>query len=100
MIPEWIKNDVQLWSEGKINDYEELVFIDENCASSGTGLNWFVNGNSIALYFGEQLALDYEVVILNRQRFTVRTIVDIDQNGTEEEVEISAYPYDPFGWFE
>ena len=41
MIPEWIKNDVQLWSEGKISDDKfievinylienEIISIDEN----------------------------------------------------------------------
>ena len=85
--------------EGKYFDYEELTHVDENCATSGISLKWKVKKDIISLYFGEQLALSYQVLSVTNTRFVVLVSEDIDNDGKEDHIEITALREDPYGWF-
>ena len=81
--------------------YEELIHgNNEECSGNQVVMEWKVNGDMLSLYFGEQLVLDYKVISLTTDTFTVETSRDFDNNGTNDVIEITATREDPYGWFE
>ena len=80
--------------------YDELIHINDDCGTEGIGLEWRVNRNMLFLYFGESLILSYEVISLTATEFKAETSVDFDNDGSIDDVEITAVKEDPYGWFD
>ena len=89
--------------EGKEFDFEELIILDcpncAECATSGTNLKWELNDDVIKLYFGETLVLEYLILSVTNDSFTYQVYADTDNDGVEEEYEITGIRYDPYGDF-
>lgn len=69
------------------------------CATSGTGLEWALNGDIINLYFGEQLVLKYKILEVNETTFTYLLEIDYDDDGSIDQLEITGISYDPYDEF-
>ena len=90
--------------EGKLFEFQEQVILNcancAKCASSGTGLRWELNSDNINLYFGEQLVLVYKIIEVTETTLRYQVNLDFDEDGVEDELEISAVYYDPFNDFD
>ena len=100
-----VKDLFQFYNEdGKEFDFEEdYVSNCSNCAEcaiTSTNLRWDLNGNSIDLYFGEQLITQLEILDVNENIIEYKRIFDFDNDGLDDEVIITGIPYDPYGEFD
>ncbi|HEA28616.1 MAG TPA: hypothetical protein ENH91_01240 [Leeuwenhoekiella sp.] len=87
-------------NEGQDHQYEERISSNSNCAITQTFLRWEIKGKMLNLYFGDPLIISYEILSITKNTFTVLLKTDFDEDGMEDEVEIKAVRYDPFGEFE
>ena len=90
--------------EGKEFDFEEDFVsncdICAECATTSTNLEWELIGDRIDLYFGEQLVTQYEVLEVNNNIIRYKRFFDFDEDGNEDEIEITGIPYDPYDEFD
>ena len=90
--------------EGKIFEFEEDYIsncdICANCAITSTNLEWDLIGNRLDLYFGDQLVAQYEVLQVNNSIIRYKRFIDYDEDGEEDEIEITGIPYDPYDEFD
>mgnify|MGYP000097119610 FL=1 len=63
-------------------------------------MRWDLNGNSIDLYFGEQLITQLEILDVDENIIEYKRIFDFDNDGLDDEVIITGIPYDPYGEFD
>ncbi len=86
--------------EGKEFDFEEDYISNCNncapCAISSTILKWELIGNKVNLYFGEQFITQYEILEVNQNIIRYKRYFDYDEDGNEDEIEITGIPYDPY----
>lgn len=85
--------------EGKWNQYYETTYINDDCANTGTYLDWSINGDKLSLYFGEQFVGSYKILSVTKNTLTLLYNVDVDNDGKKEDVIINAIYYDPFERF-
>ena len=88
----------KIYGSGSTSDssLEQLTKISEN----NTNLRWDLNGNSIDLYFGEQLITQLEILDVDENIIEYKRIFDFDNDGLDDEVIITGIPYDPYGEFD
>lgn len=90
--------------EGKEFDFEEQYVSNcDNCAQcalTSTNLQWQLSGSTISLYFGDQFVAQLEILEVTEQIIRYKRRFDINQDGIDDDVEISGLPYDPYGNFE
>ena len=90
--------------EGKIFEFEEDYIsncdICADCAITSTNLEWDLIGNRLDLYFGDQLVAQYEVLQVNNSIIRYKRFFDYDEDGEEDEIEITGIPYDPYDEFD
>ena len=99
------KDYFQFYNEdGKEFDFQENVVLNcsncAKCATSGTGLRWELKNNIINLYFGDQLVLVYKLLEVTDTTLTYQVTLDYDNDGQDDELEISAIYYDPYNDFD
>ena len=89
--------------EGKEFDFEETVVLNCSncapCATSGTNLKWELEGDIINLYFGDQLILNYKIIEVTENIFIYEVVIDYDNDGEKETLQIKADKYDPYNDF-
>ncbi|MCK0107957.1 hypothetical protein MWU58_01500 [Flavobacteriaceae bacterium S0825] len=100
-----VKDMFQFYNEeGKLFDFEEDYVsncdICAECAISSTNLKWELIGKKIDLYFGEQLVAQYEILEVSDSLIRYKRFFDVDEDGNEDEVEITGVPYDPYDEFD
>ena len=100
-----VKDMFQFYNEeGKLFDFEEDYVsncdICAECAISSTNLKWELIGKKIDLYFGEQLVAQYEILEVSDSFIKYKRFFDVDEDGNEDEVEITGVPYDPYDEFD
>lgn len=100
-----VKDMFQFYNEeGKIFEFEEDYVsncaICAECAITSTNLKWELIGNKIDLYFGEQFIEQYEILEVNNSIIRYKRFFDFDEDGDEDEVEITGVPYDPYDEFD
>jgi hypothetical protein len=100
-----VKDLFQFYNEeGKEFEFEEDYVLNcdncADCALSSTNLRWDLYGNYIDLYFGEQLVTTLEILELNSTIIRYKRFFDIDEDGIEDELEITGIPYDPYDEFD
>ncbi|ULC60028.1 hypothetical protein MBM09_03350 [Flaviramulus sp. BrNp1-15] len=100
-----VKDLFQFYNEeGKVFEFEEDYVsncdICADCAISSTNLKWELYGNVIDLYFGEQFITQYEILEVNTDIIRYKRIFDYDEDGDEDEIEITGVPYDPYDEFD
>ncbi|MFV9549829.1 hypothetical protein [Algibacter sp. PT7-4] len=90
--------------EGKIFEFEEDYVsncdICAQCAISSTNLQWELYDNIIHLYFGDQFIEEYEILEVNSNIIRYKRIFDYDEDGIDDDIEISGVPYDPYNEFD
>jgi len=90
--------------EGKEFEFEERVILNcdtcAQCATSSTNLEWDLSGDTIDLYFGDRLVLTYTILEVTESIFRYAVEADFDEDGTLDQLEISAISYDPYGDFD
>lgn len=90
--------------EGKEFDFEERVVsncdICAECALTQTILEWDLQNNVIDLYFGNQLVSQLEIIEVNETFLRYKRVFDIDEDGVNDELVISAVHYDPYDEFD
>jgi hypothetical protein len=90
--------------EGKVFEFEEGYVsnceICAECAISSTNLRWELYGNVIDLYFGEQFITQYEILEVDANLIRYKRFFDYDEDGDEDEIEITGIPYDPYDEFD
>jgi hypothetical protein len=89
--------------EGKEFDFQEQIVLNcsncAECATSGTGLRWELEGDIVNMYFGEQFVVRYKIIEITETTFTYQRQLDFDKDGKKETVEITAISYDPYNDF-
>ena len=87
-------------NEGNWNDFTETIFLDANCANQGTNLEWELKGDVLNLYFGDQLVVTYQLLEVNPTTMSYRYMVDVDNDGRQDELIFNSVWYDPYDQFE
>lgn len=100
-----VKDLFQFYNEeGKEFDFEEDYIsncdICAECAISSTNLKWELYGNKVDLYFGEYFVTQFEILEVNPSLIKYKRFFDYDEDGDEDEIEITGIPYDPYGEFD
>ncbi|MBR9913307.1 MAG: hypothetical protein GYB32_00535 [Algicola sp.] len=85
--------------EGKEFDFEEDYVLNcdncADCAIASTNLKWDLYGDTIDLYFGEQLVTTLEILEVDETIIRYKRFYDFDQDGIEDVLEVTGIPYDP-----
>ena len=89
--------------EGKEFDFEETYVSNCSncapCATSTTNLRWELKGSTIKFYFGEQFIIEYKLIEVTETTFTYQVMLDFDNDGEKDLLEVSAIYYDPYNDF-
>ena len=89
--------------EGKEFEFEELAIIPCSncapCASTQTGLEWELENDRVDLYFGEDLVVSLKLLEVTEEFLSYQRQFDINGDGEQDSVIITATYYDPFGDF-
>lgn len=74
---------------GQDHDYTELIYLNSNCASSGTNMDWKLLGENLFLNFGSQI-FRYKILKLNATNLDLSIQIDYDKDGKADNIEIYA----------
>lgn len=74
---------------GQDHDYVELLYLNSECSSSTTYMDWELKGENLILSFGKQPII-YNILRLTENNFDVQISTDYDAEGEADEVEIYA----------
>jgi len=78
---------------GQLRQYEEQIFINEDCSANNLNLEWKINEDTISFFFGTQFVLDYKVILLTQDKFVYSYYADINNDNIKDTVTVEAVPY-------
>lgn len=85
--------------EGQEFQFEEVIFEGEVCSIISTNLRWEPDGDYINLYFGSYPLGRLKILELTPTMLHGVLEIDFDNDGTRDQQEIKAIPYDPYNSF-
>lgn len=86
-------------NKGQEYQFEDTYFTNTYCSGNTTVLRWEPVGNHVNFYFGTPLVDKFEVISLTENLFSFAVDRDIDNDGKNERLVITAIPYDPYHSF-
>lgn len=86
-------------NKGQEYQFEDTYYTNTYCSVNTIVLRWEPVGNHVNFYFGIPLVDKFEVISLTENLFSFAVDRDIDNDGKNERLVITAIPYDPYHSF-
>ncbi|WP_340067228.1 lipocalin family protein [Ascidiimonas aurantiaca] len=76
-------------------EYEEIIYVNNECGARGISLKWEVNQGLINFYSAQRFIIAFQVVSITDSEFIFSYRFDYDEDGDLDEVEIVAVKNNP-----
>lgn len=80
--------------EGQIRQYNELIFVNDNCSTNSLNMEWRIKNDVISCYFGIQKVVDFKVISVSNSSLVYSYSLDIDNDNVNDNIIIFAIPYE------
>lgn len=84
---------------GQEYQFEEILYAEDYCSVTQTILDWEPDGDHVNLYFGEYFIGKMIIIELTETSLYCILEADFNGDGTKEQQQIRASPYDPYNSF-
>ncbi len=79
--------------QGQIRQYNELVFINNNCSTNSLYLDWRIKNDTISFYFGSVFITNFKVISLTNTQLVYSFYRDVDRDSVPDLIIMEAIPY-------
>jgi hypothetical protein len=78
---------------GQVRQYNELVFVNNNCSTNSLNLDWRIKNDTISFYFGSVYITNFKVISLSDTKLVYSFYKDVDRDATPDLIIMEAIPY-------
>ncbi len=79
--------------QGQIRQYNELVFVNNNCSTTSLNLDWRIKNDTISFYFGSVFITNFKVISLSDTKLVYSFYKDVDRDARPDLIIMEAIPY-------
>jgi hypothetical protein len=79
--------------QGQIRQYNELVFVNNNCSTNSLNLDWRIKNDTISFYFGSVFITNFKVISLTDIQLVYSFYRDVDRDSIPDLIIMEAIPY-------
>jgi hypothetical protein len=79
--------------QGQIRQYNELVFVNNNCSTNSLYLDWRIKNDTISFYFGSVFITNFKVISLSDTKLVYSFYKDVDRDARPDLIIMEAIPY-------
>ena len=79
--------------QGQIRQYNELVFVNNNCSTNSLHLDWRIKNDTISFYFGSVFITNFKVISLSDTKLVYSFYKDVDRDARPDLIIMEAIPY-------